>query len=123
MRSLLLFTAIIGIILGIWRTDGTLGVIFGVVAFPAMIMSWAERFFRLDPGELLGKSLDVFLAGGAVVGLGYCSLLIGATLAGGDLGSALFQTLTAAAIGAAFGAAYCMLVIAFYGVAKCLIRW
>jgi hypothetical protein len=123
MRSLLMSTAIIAFALGLWRSEGNLGAAFALVAFPAMVMNWAERFFKLDPSELLGKSLDLFMGVGACAALVYCSWLIAGSVGSGYLGSALCQTVLAAAIGAAFGVAYCLLVIAFYGVAKCLTRW
>ncbi len=123
MRSLLLATAIVALALGIWRSDGNLGIIFAFVAFPSMLMSWAERFFRLQPAQLLGRSLDVFMATGAVLALGYCFWLITGSIGSGYFGSALCQIILAAAIGAAAGVAYCLLVIAFYGVTKCLTRW
>lgn len=123
MRSLLLSTAIIALALGLWRSEGSLGAIFAMVAFPAMFMSWAERFFKLDPSELLGKSLDIFMTIGACVALAYCSWVIFGSLSSGSLGSAFCQTILAAALGAAAGVSYCLLVIAFYGVAKCFTRW
>lgn len=123
MRSLLLGTALIALTLGIWRSDGNLGVIFALVAAPAMVMSWAERFFRMDPSELLGKSLDVFMATGALIAVTYCSWLIAASASNGYWGGALCQFILVAALGAAVGVTYCLLVIAFYGVSKCLIRW
>lgn len=123
MRSLLVTTAIIALALGLWRSEGSLGAIFALVAFPAMVMTWAERFFKLDPSELLGKSLDIFMATGALVALVYCSWLIADSLGNGSLGSAACQTILAAALGAAVGVSYCLLVIAFYGVAKCFTRW
>lgn len=122
MRSLLMSTAIIALALGIWRAEGNLGAGFALIAFPAMLMNWAERFFKLDPSELLGKSLDLFMAVGACAAVVYCSWLIADSVGSGSLGSALCQTVLAAAIGAAFGVTYCLLVIAFYGVAKCFTR-
>jgi hypothetical protein len=123
MRSLLLATAIVALALGIWRSDGNLGLIFAFVAAPSMIMSWAERFFRLQPADLLRRSLDVFMATGAVLTVGYSFWLIIGSIGNGYLGSALCQIVLAAALGAAAGVAYCLLVIAFYGVTKCITRW
>ena len=122
-RSLLLATAIVALALGIWRSDGNLGLIFAFVAAPSMVMSWAERFFRLQPADLLRRSLDVFMIGGALLALGYSFWLIMGSIGNGYLGSAFCQIILAAALGAAAGVAYCLLVIAFYGVTKCITRW
>lgn len=123
MRSLLMSTAIIALALGLWRSEGNLGAAFALVAFPAMLMSWAERFFKLDPSELLGKSLDLFMAVGAAMALAYCSWYIAASIGEGYVIWAMCLVILAAALGAAFGVTYCLLVIAFYGVSKCFTRW
>jgi hypothetical protein len=85
--------------------------------------SHSLRCFRLQPSDLLRRSLDVFMVGGAIVTLGYCSLLISGTFAAGYYGSGLFQIVLASAFGAAAGVAYCLLVIAFYGITKCITQW
>jgi hypothetical protein len=41
MRSILLATALVALSLGIWRSDGTMGVAFAVVAFPSLLSASA----------------------------------------------------------------------------------
>jgi hypothetical protein len=123
MRSLLLTTAGVALGLGIWRIDETLGMLYGLIAAPSLVLFTVERGLRLPESKLFGVCLDVFMAGGAICSVGYCSPSILQSALAGEWGVVLLKVVLGAACGAAIGVAYWIVVILFYVPAKAALKW